>query len=239
MFALTGCITRAPVSEENNADSNSAQLANPASVNCLAKGGILEMRQDELGVHGVCKFEDGIECEEWAFYRGECPSADSTSSPQAGSGQAEQDEDIPLRQGSDGQAENTDDGLQGDKENVGNEVTTGNEKIKVFGIEAGDNLVSPVTIKGEGVAFESTLQVELRNKDHEIMVHEFVTIKSSEVGEIGPFAITLNFEFDNTKEGYVAVYEQSAKDGSELNLVEIPVTFNKETTEDETTEDSE
>ncbi|MCA9971355.1 MAG: META domain-containing protein [Anaerolineales bacterium] len=50
-----------------------AGLANPASVYCEAQGGTLAMRTDESGgQYGVCIFEDGSECDEWAFFRGEC-----------------------------------------------------------------------------------------------------------------------------------------------------------------------
>ncbi len=53
--------------------SESAQLANPASVFCGEQGGTLELRaNDDGGQYGVCVFDDGNECEEWAFYRGEC-----------------------------------------------------------------------------------------------------------------------------------------------------------------------
>jgi len=49
-------------------------LANPASVNCEEKGGKLEFRdRGELGQYGVCMFEDNLQCEEWAMFRGECP----------------------------------------------------------------------------------------------------------------------------------------------------------------------
>jgi putative hemolysin len=50
-----------------------AQLANPASVYCGEQGGKVEMRTDETGGQiGYCVFPDGSECEEWAFFRGEC-----------------------------------------------------------------------------------------------------------------------------------------------------------------------
>ena len=50
-----------------------AGLANPASVNCVDKGGQLDIRTDESGgQYGVCKFPGGSECEEWKFFRGEC-----------------------------------------------------------------------------------------------------------------------------------------------------------------------
>jgi hypothetical protein len=32
----------------------------------------LELRTDASGTAGYCIFPDGSECEEWAFYRGEC-----------------------------------------------------------------------------------------------------------------------------------------------------------------------
>jgi len=49
-----------------------AQLPNPASVHCIEQGHELEMREEERGTYGVCIFPDGSECEEWAYYRGEC-----------------------------------------------------------------------------------------------------------------------------------------------------------------------
>ncbi len=53
--------------------SSSTQLANPASENCVALGGDLEFREHaDGGQYGVCVFDDGSECEEWAFFRGEC-----------------------------------------------------------------------------------------------------------------------------------------------------------------------
>jgi putative hemolysin len=53
-------------------------LPNPASKYCVDSGGTLEIRQEAAGETGYCIFEDGTECEEWAFYRGECaPGAPS------------------------------------------------------------------------------------------------------------------------------------------------------------------
>ncbi len=52
-------------------------LANPASVHCIDEGGRLEMRTDANGTYGVCVFPNGVECEEWAFFRGECLPGDA------------------------------------------------------------------------------------------------------------------------------------------------------------------
>ena len=56
----------------------STQLANPASVYCGEQGGQLEIREHEDGgQYGVCIFDDGSECEEWAYFRGECAPGDN------------------------------------------------------------------------------------------------------------------------------------------------------------------
>ena len=51
---------------------------NPASVYCEEQGGSLEIRDNSMG---VCNFEDGSECEEWAYYRGECQPGDMEVAP--------------------------------------------------------------------------------------------------------------------------------------------------------------
>jgi putative hemolysin len=50
-----------------------AGIANPASVFCIEQGGTLDIRTDAEGnQYGFCVFADGSECDEWAFFRGEC-----------------------------------------------------------------------------------------------------------------------------------------------------------------------
>jgi putative hemolysin len=64
-----------PVANGNvNSAAPIANMPNPASANCIQKGGKLEMRDNKLGQYGVCLFEDNRQCEEWALMRGECPA---------------------------------------------------------------------------------------------------------------------------------------------------------------------
>jgi putative hemolysin len=60
-----------------------AGLPNPASVYCEEQGGRLEIREEENGQRGVCIFDDGSECDEWAYFRGECQPGDSLLAPAA------------------------------------------------------------------------------------------------------------------------------------------------------------
>jgi putative hemolysin len=56
-----------------NSNAQDTGLPNPASAYCEEQGGTLEIREDGDGnQYGVCVFDDGSECEEWAFYRGNC-----------------------------------------------------------------------------------------------------------------------------------------------------------------------
>ncbi|MEJ2330991.1 MAG: DUF333 domain-containing protein, partial [Gammaproteobacteria bacterium] len=64
-LVVSGCVTISSAEPD-------AGLANPASVYCEEQGHTLEMRTDDSGTYGVCIFPDGSECEEWAYFRGEC-----------------------------------------------------------------------------------------------------------------------------------------------------------------------
>ena len=72
IFILVGCAS-AETTEET-----AVGLANPASVFCQEQGGQLEIRRESGGEVGYCLLPDGRECEEWAFFRGECLTDVST-----------------------------------------------------------------------------------------------------------------------------------------------------------------
>lgn len=64
---LVGCVPSAT-------PTPAAQIANPASQNCIDQGGTLQIQErGDGGQYGICYFEDNRQCEEWALYRGDCP----------------------------------------------------------------------------------------------------------------------------------------------------------------------
>lgn len=75
MLAVGLLVACAPVS----APEVEVGMPNPASENCIAQGGTLEIRQGEGGEVGYCIFADGSECEEWALMRGECTPGQSSA----------------------------------------------------------------------------------------------------------------------------------------------------------------
>ena len=72
--ALTSCTTvQVQTLEPTGTDIPPVNMPNPASVYCKENGNILEIRTAADGSQsGVCIFPDKSECEEWAYFRGEC-----------------------------------------------------------------------------------------------------------------------------------------------------------------------
>jgi len=67
-----------PISDESNNSfkiiNQGYGLANPASQNCIEKGGTLSIQErGDGGQYGICFFEDNRQCEEWALFNEECP----------------------------------------------------------------------------------------------------------------------------------------------------------------------
>ena len=75
LFACAGNAASAQGAAKTVADAPAArsELANPASQNCVAKGGTLKIEKNPGGGEfGVCLFPDNLQCEEWAMLRGDC-----------------------------------------------------------------------------------------------------------------------------------------------------------------------
>lgn len=70
-MALAGCsLNMNPANQDPPKSSPSAQLANPASVHCISKGGKLISKKDKKGnAFNLCQLPDGSQVEEWELYR--------------------------------------------------------------------------------------------------------------------------------------------------------------------------
>ncbi len=73
---MIGCTKPTEVTSTAITTTDSVAIANPASVFCEKQGYRLETRTESDGnQYGVCIFPDGTECDEWAYFRGECAPA--------------------------------------------------------------------------------------------------------------------------------------------------------------------
>jgi hypothetical protein len=83
-------------------------------------------------------------------------------------------------------------------------------------------VTSPLRIQGTANTFEATFLVDVTDGEGEIVFEEVVTATSGS-GTRGTFDLTATFEVPRAGVGEVIVWEESAADGSRVNLVEIPV----------------
>ena len=73
LFIVTSALLLASCNPKQTNPTPNTDMPNPASVYCEEHGGAVDLRQDASGgVTGVCVFDDGSECDEWAYFRGEC-----------------------------------------------------------------------------------------------------------------------------------------------------------------------
>lgn len=70
VFGLLGC--GVPVSDEEQSADDIEWVANPAAVNCIELGGTSESVEGPDGTSSICVLPNGVRCEQWALYWGEC-----------------------------------------------------------------------------------------------------------------------------------------------------------------------
>lgn len=86
-----------------------------------------------------------------------------------------------------------------------------------------EEVASPLTVSGTANTFEATFAYEVTDTDGRIVDENFVTATSG-TGTRGTFEFTTaEFEIPFDGVGALFVFERSAKDGSRVNLVEIPL----------------
>ena len=84
LFILIGIVLSVSCNPVQIDPTSQANIPNPASVYCEQQGNQLEIVTAADGSQtGVCVFPDGSSCDEWAYFRGECGSAEQSSSPSA------------------------------------------------------------------------------------------------------------------------------------------------------------
>lgn len=72
-----GTVSTEGESASTEEEESESEVANPASVFCEENGGTLEIENQDSGQVGFCIFDDGSQCEEWAYYNGECFKGES------------------------------------------------------------------------------------------------------------------------------------------------------------------
>lgn len=83
---------------------------------------------------------------------------------------------------------------------------------------------SPVTISGTANVFEANVSIRIVGSDGEVLAKTFTTATCG-TGCRGKFSEAVEFEVGEPTEATIQVYEESAKNGKPVNMIEVPVTL--------------
>lgn len=82
-----------------------------------------------------------------------------------------------------------------------------------------------LVVQGQARVFESTVNYRLTDSNNTVLASGFATAQAPDIGQFGPYAITTSYLAPGTSTGTLEVFAVSAQDGSEIDMVTVPVTF--------------
>jgi len=86
----------------------------------------------------------------------------------------------------------------------------------------GSKVSSPVTVSGTANVFEATVSLRILDENGDEIARTFTTATCG-TGCRGDYSVSVPFTVDHQQRGTIEVFESSARDGSPINLVSIPV----------------
>lgn len=98
------------------------------------------------------------------------------------------------------------------------------KSITVSTPAANQVITSPVLISGKAVAFEGQFNIRIKDGNG-VILYNANTMGASSYGDPQPFSAKIVYNTPTAKNGTIEVFEFSAKDGSEINKVTVPVSF--------------
>jgi spore germination protein GerM len=91
-------------------------------------------------------------------------------------------------------------------------------------VAPGDTIATPVKVAGMSNTFEANVRIRVLGADGSVLADTFTTATSGS-GTWGTFAVNVPFAKGAQTTGTVVLFETSPKDGSMVNVVEVPVRF--------------
>ena len=88
----------------------------------------------------------------------------------------------------------------------------------------GQRIANPVTVSGTANVFEATVSLRILDENGKAVANTFTTATCG-TGCRGDYSVSIPYSVDHEQQGTVEVYESSAKDGSAINVVDIPVSL--------------
>lgn len=105
-------------------------------------------------------------------------------------------------------------------------VVSDSQNVKVTSPDPNQRVGShALTIVGEARVFENTYNWRVKDDAGTVIASGFGTANAPDIGQYGPFVVYATYSATPGETGTVEVYSLSARDGSEQDMVRIPVTF--------------
>ena len=109
---------------------------------------------------------------------------------------------------------------------AGDEVSTSESgNIMVSSPKANSTAGNSVTISGNARVFENVVNYRVLDGKGVVLAEGTTLATPPDIGQFGPFSVTPTWNTPKTITGTIEVFSTSAKDGSVINLVKIPVGF--------------
>ena len=89
----------------------------------------------------------------------------------------------------------------------------------------GQTVSSKIVISGQSRTFESTVVVEVTDAAGTVIGSGFTTASQPDVDKFGPFSLSVKLESGASGPATVTAFEESAEDGSRINVYSVPITI--------------
>jgi hypothetical protein len=102
-------------------------------------------------------------------------------------------------------------------------VNASDPSIIVTSPTSGSAVASPIQVAGQARVFEATVSVKLLDSSGGVLAD--TTTQAAEGQTLSPFSASVSFSVPTSTSACLWVFEVSAKDGSPVNVVQIPLTL--------------
>ncbi len=102
-------------------------------------------------------------------------------------------------------------------------VITKNKNAEVTSPTPYEKISNPVTVKGKANFFEANVIIRITDNDGQVLASTYTLAEGTM--KLYPFSKEIAYKKPSSKGGIIEVFEESAKDGTEINKITIPVEF--------------
>lgn len=104
-------------------------------------------------------------------------------------------------------------------------LPTASSQDQLISPQVDEVITNPVLVAGYATAFENTIFISVYDADGQELGKQLAYAHSADIGQPGPFVILVTYQQSATPYGKIKVWEESARDGSQITILEADVRF--------------